>query len=328
MQMKEITYREAVREAMVEEMRKDEDIIFLGEDIGIYGGGFGVSTGMIEEFGPERILETPISEAAIAGCAAGAAATGLRTIMEIMFSDFITIAMDVIVNQAAKMRYMFGGKAQVPMVVRCPGGSGTGAAAQHSQSLEAWMCHIPGVKVVAPSTPADAKGLLKAAIRDNNPVIFYENKLLYNTTGLVPTEDYIIELGKANVRRTGSDITLITYGRMLERCEMAAEALKDENIDVEIIDLRTLYPMDKDTIIESVCKTGRALIVHEASKTGGLGGEISASIVESKAFDYLKAPVKRLAGKDVPIPYNPKLEAAVVPNTNEIIDTIKELVNR
>ena len=172
MQMREITYKEAVREAMVEEMRRDEDIIFLGEDIGIYGGGFGVSVGMIEEFGPERILETPISEAAIAGCAAGAAATGLRTIMEIMFSDFITIAMDVIVNQAAKMRYMFGGKAQVPMVVRCPGGSGTGAAAQHSQSLEAWMCHIPGVKVVAPSTPADAKGLLKAAIRDNNPVIF------------------------------------------------------------------------------------------------------------------------------------------------------------
>ena len=199
MQMREITYKEAVREAMVEEMRRDEDIIFLGEDIGIYGGGFGVSVGMIEEFGPERILETPISEAAIAGCAAGAAATGLRTIMEIMFSDFITIAMDVIVNQAAKMRYMFGGKAQVPMVVRCPGGSGTGAAAQHSQSLEAWMCHIPGVKVVAPSTPADAKGLLKAAIRDNNPVIFYENKLLYKTTGLVPSEDYVIVLGKANI---------------------------------------------------------------------------------------------------------------------------------
>ena len=328
MQMREITYKEAVREAMVEEMRRDEDIIFLGEDIGIYGGGFGVSVGMIEEFGPERILETPISEAAIAGCAAGAAATGLRTIMEIMFSDFITIAMDVIVNQAAKMRYMFGGKAQVPMVVRCQGGSGTGAAAQHSQSLEAWMCHIPGVKVVAPSTPADAKGLLKAAIRDNNPVIFYENKLLYKTTGLVPTEDYVIELGKANITRDGSDITVVTYGRMLERCEMAAEKLKDENINVEIIDLRTLYPMDKDTIIKSVCKTGRALIVHEASKTGGLGGEISASIVESEAFNHLKAPVKRLGGKDVPIPYNPTLEAAVVPNTDEIIDTIRDLVNR
>ena len=328
MQMKEITYKEALRGAMVEEMRRDEDIIFLGEDIGVYGGGFGVSYGMIEEFGEERVRDTPISEAAIAGCAAGAAATGLRTIMEIMFSDFITIAMDVIVNQAAKMRYMFGGKVQVPMVVRCPGGSGTGAAAQHSQCLEAWMCHIPGLKVVAPSTPADAKGLLKAAIRDNNPVIFYENKLLYKTTGLVPTEDYVIELGKANITKEGSDITVVTYGRMLERCEKAAEILKAQGIDAEIIDLRTLYPMDKETIIKSVCKTGRALIVHEASKTGGLGGEISASIVESEAFDYLKAPIKRLAGKDVPIPYNPQLEKAVVPDTDEIVEEIKSLINR
>ena len=291
MQMKEITYKEALREAMVEEMRRDEDIIFLGEDIGVYGGGFGVSYGMIEEFGEERVRDTPISEAAIAGCAAGAAATGLRTIMEIMFSDFITIAMDVIVNQAAKMRYMFGGKVQVP-------------------------------------TPADAKGLLKAAIRDNNPVIFYENKLLYKTTGLVPTEDYVIELGKANITKEGSDITVVTYGRMLERCEKAAEILKAQGIDAEIIDLRTLYPMDKETIIKSVCKTGRALIVHEASKTGGLGGEISASIVESEAFDYLKAPIKRLAGKDVPIPYNPQLEKAVVPDTDEIVEEIKSLINR
>ena len=273
MQMKEITYKEALREAMVEEMRRDEDIIFLGEDIGVYGGGFGVSYGMIEEFGEERVRDTPISEAAIAGCAAG-------------------------------------------------------AAAQHSQCLEAWMCHIPGLKVVAPSTPADAKGLLKAAIRDNNPVIFYENKLLYKTTGLVPTEDYVIELGKANITKEGSDITVVTYGRMLERCEKAAEILKAQGIDAEIIDLRTLYPMDKETIIKSVCKTGRALIVHEASKTGGLGGEISASIVESEAFNHLKAPVKRLGGKDVPIPYNPTLEAAVVPNTDEIIDTIRDLVNR
>ena len=213
MGMKEITYKDAVREAMVEEMRRDEDIIFLGEDIGVYGGAFGVSVGMVEEFGEERVRDTPISEAAIAGCAVGAAATGLRPIMEIMFSDFITIAMDAIVNQAAKMRYMFGGKAQVPMVVRTPGGSGTGAAAQHSQSLEAWMCHVPGLKVVAPSTPADAKGLLKAAIRDNNPVIFYENKLLYKTKGLVPEEDYIIELGKADIKREGSDVTVIKIGR-------------------------------------------------------------------------------------------------------------------
>lgn len=328
MGMKEITYKDAVREAMVEEMRRDEDIIFLGEDIGVYGGAFGVSVGMVEEFGEERVRDTPISEAAIAGCAVGAAATGLRPIMEIMFSDFITIAMDAIVNQAAKMRYMFGGKAQVPMVVRTPGGSGTGAAAQHSQSLEAWMCHVPGLKVVAPSTPADAKGLLKAAIRDNNPVIFYENKLLYKTKGLVPEEDYIIELGKADIKREGSDVTVITYGRMLERCQEAAEVLAKENIDVEIIDLRTLYPMDKETIIKSVCKTGRALIVHEAAKTGGLGGEIAATIAESEAFDYLDAPIKRLAGKDVPIPYNPELEKAVVPRTDEIEDAIRSLIVR
>lgn len=328
MSMKEITYKDAVKEAMVEEMRRDEDIIFLGEDIGIYGGAFGVSVGMIEEFGEERVRDTPISEAAIAGCAAGAAATGLRPIMEIMFSDFLTISMDAIVNQAAKMRYMFGGKAQVPMVVRCPSGSGTGAAAQHSQSLEAWMCHVPGLKVVAPSTPADAKGLLKSAIRDNNPVVFFESKTLYKTKGLVPEEDYVIELGKADIKREGSDVTVITYGRMLQRVQEAAETLSNENIQVEIIDLMTLYPMDKETIIKSVCKTGRALIVHEAAKTGGLGGEIAAAIVESDAFDYLDAPVSRLAGKDVPIPYNPELEKAVVPQVHEIESKIRELIVR
>lgn len=328
MSMKEITYKDAIKEAMVEEMRRDEDIIFLGEDIGIYGGAFGVSVGMIEEFGEERVRDTPISEAAIAGCAAGAAATGLRPIMEIMFSDFLTISMDAIVNQAAKMRYMFGGKAQVPMVVRCPSGSGTGAAAQHSQSLEAWMCHVPGLKVVAPSTPADAKGLLKSAIRDNNPVVFFESKTLYKTKGLVPKEDYVIELGKADIKRDGSDVTVITYGRMLQRVQEAAETLSNENIQVEIIDLMTLYPMDKETIIKSVCKTGRALIVHEAAKTGGLGGEIAAAIVESEAFDYLDAPVSRLAGKDVPIPYNPELEKAVVPQVHEIESKIRELIVR
>lgn len=328
MSMKEITYKDAIKEAMVEEMRRDEDIIFLGEDIGIYGGAFGVSVGMIEEFGEERVRDTPISEAAIAGCAAGAAATGLRPIMEIMFSDFLTISMDAIVNQAAKMRYMFGGKAQVPMVVRCPSGSGTGAAAQHSQSLEAWMCHVPGLKVVAPSTPADAKGLLKSAIRDNNPVVFFESKTLYKAKGLVPKEDYVIELGKADIKREGSDVTVITYGRMLQRVQEAAETLSNENIQVEIIDLMTLYPMDKETIIKSVCKTGRALIVHEAAKTGGLGGEIAAAIVESEAFDYLDAPVSRLAGKDVPIPYNPELEKAVVPKVHEIESKIRELIVR
>ena len=318
MQMREITYKEAVREAMVEEMRRDEDIIFLGEDIGIYGGGFGVSVGMIEEFGPERILETPISEAAIAGCAAGAAATGLRTIMEIMFSDFITIAMDVIVNQAAKMRYMFGAKAQVPMVVRCPGGSGTGAAAQHSQSLEAWMCHIPGVKVVAPSTPADAKGLLKAAIRDNNPVIFYENKLLYKTTGLVPTEDYVIELGKANITRDGSDITVVTYGRMLERCEMAAEKLKDENIASmmtlseenrrmqEMMKMYGMSGMDMGTTSTLILNANHPLVQYVVDHKGSE----NTSIICKQLYD-----LAMLAHK----PLNPEEMTAFVKRSNEIM---------
>ena len=327
MQMREITYKEAVREAMVEEMRRDEDIIFLGEDIGIYGGGFGVSVGMIEEFGPERILETPISEAAIAGCAAGAAATGLRTIMEIMFSDFITIAMDVIVNQAAKMRYMFGGKAQVPMVVRCPGGSGTGAAAQHSQSLEAWMCHIPGVKVVAPSTPADAKGLLKAAIRDNNPVIFIESKALFGRKGEVKIGE-IVEIGKGEVKVEGKDVTLVSWGRMLERALQAAEELKAEGISVEVVDPITLVPLDEDLIVESVKKTGRLVLCHDSFKTGGFGGEISARIAESDAFDYLDAPIYRLAGADTNIPSAKNLEAVIVPSVEDIKNTIRKAVNR
>lgn len=320
--MAEMTYAQAINAAMCEEMRSNPDVIFLGEDIGAYGGAFGVSVGMWEEFGEDRIFETPISEAAIGGAAAGAAVTGLRPIAEIMFMDFVTIAMDSIVNQAAKMRYMFGGKAKVPMVVRCPGGSGTGSAAQHSQSLEAWLCHVPGLKVVAPSTPADAKGLLKAAIRDDNPVIFVEQKLLYRTKGQVPEDDYVIEIGKANVVQEGSDLTVITYGRMLQRVQDAVAAIADRGYKIEIIDLRTLLPLDKETIIQSVKKTGRALIVHEAAKTGGLGGELSALISESEAFDYLDAPIMRLAGKDVPIPYNPILEKAVVPSQKEIEDAI------
>ena len=320
--MAEMTYAQAINAAMCEEMRSNPDVIFLGEDIGAYGGAFGVSVGMWEEFGEDRIFETPISEAAIGGAAAGAAVTGLRPIAEIMFMDFVTIAMDSIVNQAAKMRYMFGGKAKVPMVVRCPGGSGTGSAAQHSQSLEAWLCHVPGLKVVAPSTPADAKGLLKAAIRDDNPVIFVEQKLLYRTKGQVPEDDYVIEIGKANVVEEGSDLTVITYGRMLQRVQDAVAAIADRGYKIEIIDLRTLLPLDKETIIQSVKKTGRALIVHEAAKTGGLGGELSALISESEAFDYLDAPIMRLAGKDVPIPYNPILEKAVVPSQEEIEDAI------
>lgn len=327
--MREITYAQAIQEAMSEEMRKDDSIIFLGEDIGIYGGAFGVSRGMFEEFGPERVLDTPISELAITGAAAGAAMTGLRPIVEIMFSDFITLAMEPLVNQAAKNRFQFGGQGMVPMVLRAPGGSGTGAAAQHSQSIEAWLVHVPGLKVVIPSTPYDAKGLLKAAIRDNNPVVFLEQKLLYRVKGPVPEvgDDYIIPLGVADVKREGKDLTIITYGRMVGRCLTVAEKFAaDKEADIEVIDIRTLNPLDKETLINSAKKTGRVLVVHEACQTGGYGGELVSTIVESDAFFYLDAPVKRLGGLDVPIPYNPNLEAQVVPTEEKISASIRELL--
>ena len=325
--MREITYAQAIREAMVEEMRRDDSVIFIGEDIGLYGGAFGVSVGMFEEFGPRRVKDTPISEAAIAGAAVGAAATGLRPIAEIMFMDFVTLTMDQVVNQAAKMRYMYGGKATVPMVMRFPAGSGTGAAAQHSQSLEAWLCHVPGLKVVAPSTPEDAKGLLKSAIRDDNPVMFIEQKLLYRKKGPVRDGEFTIPLGVADIKREGTDVTIITYGRMLERVLNVAEELKDE-ISVEVVDPMTLAPLDKDTIIESVKKTGRAIVVHEACKTGGFGGEIAAMIGESEAFDYLDAPILRIAGLDTPVPYSPELEKAIVPDENQIKQAVYKVMNR
>ncbi|MCM2987784.1 alpha-ketoacid dehydrogenase subunit beta [Bacillus safensis] len=324
--MREISYLEAVREAMSQEMRENQDVFILGEDIGVYGGAFGVTRGMIEEFGPERVRNTPISEAAIAGGAVGAALTGMRPILELQFSDFITIAMDQLVNQAAKTRYMFGGKGKVPLVVRTPAGSGTGAAAQHSQSLEAWMAHIPGLKVVQPSTAYDAKGLLKAAMDDDNPVIFYEHKLLYKTIGEVPEEQYSIPLGKADVKRSGKDVTIVATAIMVHKALEAAKELEAEGIEVEIIDPRTLVPLDEETIIESVKKTGKCIVVHEAVKRGGYGGEIASMIAESEAFDYLDAPIKRLGGLAVPIPYNPTLEKAVIPQVPDIIEAAKELV--
>lgn len=324
--MRTITYLEAVREAMSQEMRQNEDVFILGEDIGVYGGAFGVTRGMIEEFGPERVRNTPISEAAIAGGAVGAALTGMRPILELQFSDFITIAMDQLVNQAAKTRYMFGGKGKVPMVVRTPAGSGTGAAAQHTQSLEAWMAHVPGLKVVQPSTAYDAKGLLKAAMDDNNPVIFYEHKLLYRTQCEVPEELYSIPLGKADIKRKGKDVTIVATAIMVHKALEAAAELEKEGIDVEIVDPRTLVPLDEETIIESVKKTGRVIVVHEAVKRGGFGGEIASMIAESEAFDYLDAPIKRLGGLAVPTPYNPTLEKAVIPQVPDIIDAVKETV--
>ncbi|WP_152657862.1 alpha-ketoacid dehydrogenase subunit beta [Oceanobacillus sp. CFH 90083] len=326
--MREITYLEAVREAMSQEMRANEDVFILGEDIGVYGGAFGVTRGMIEEFGPERIRNTPISESGIAGAAVGAALTGMRPILELQFSDFITIAMDQMVNQAAKIRYMYGGKGKVPMVLRTPSGSGTGAAAQHSQSLEAWVAHIPGLKVVQPSTAHDVKGLLKAAMDDDNPVIFYEHKLLYKTKGDVPEEQYSIPLGKADVKREGTDVTIVATAIMVHRALEAAEELEKEGISVEVVDPRTLVPLDTETIIQSVSKTSRLVVVHEAVKRGGYGAEIASMIAESEAFDYLDAPIKRLGGASSPIPYNPELEKMHVPQVPDIIQAVKETLNK
>jgi len=325
--MREITYADALREAMCEEMRKDDRIILMGEDVGIYGGAFGVSRGMIEEFGPERVLDTPISELGITGCAVGAAMTGLLPILEIMFSDFITLAMEQLINQGAKNRFQFGGQGSVPMVLRAPGGSGTGAAEQHSQSPEAWVANIPGLKVVIPSTPGDAKGLLKSSIYDPNPVVFLEQKLLYRTKGPVPDEDYSIPLGKADIKRSGKDATVITYGRMVPRCLKVAENLAGgKGVDAEVIDIRTLVPLDKETLIASVKKTGKCLVVYEAPQTGGYGAEIAAVIADSEAFFYLDAPVRRLGGLDVPIPYNPHLEAQVVPTEETITAALLSLL--
>jgi pyruvate dehydrogenase E1 component beta subunit len=324
---REITYLEAVREAMVQEMRLDSTVFVMGEDVGVYGGAFGVTRGMLEEFGPERVRDTPISEAAIAGAAAGAAIMGMRPIFEIMFMDFVAISMNQLVNQAAKMRFMFGGKVSVPLVMRAPAGSGTGAAAQHSQSLESWFVAAPGLKVVAPSTPYDAKGLLVAAIRDNNPVVFMEHKLLYRTKGVVPEEPYCVPLGSAEVKREGRDLTIIAVSVMAPRALEAAEILAGEGIDVEVVDPRTLKPLDTQTLNDSVSKTGRALIVHEAPVTGGFGGELAAVIAGGDAFDRLDAPIRRLAGRDVPIPYNRALERAAVPQVEDIVAAARELAH-
>lgn len=324
MSKNEITYANAINQAISEEMRKDDNIFMLGEDIGVYGGAFGVTVGMLEEFGEKRILDTPISETAIVGLAIGASINGMRPIVEIMFSDFITVCFDMIVNQAAKVKYMFGGNPKLPFVLRTASGCGTGAAAQHSQSLEALLCHIPGLKVVIPSTPYDAKGLLKASIRDDNPVMFLEQKKLYRTKGLVPDDDYIIELGKADIKKQGSDITIITYGRMVLTALSAAQTLQKEGIDVEVIDIRTLIPLDKETLIDSVKRTKHCIILHEAVKTGGFGAEISAMLTESEAFFYLDAPIIRLASEDVPVPFSPILESAAIPDEEKICAAVRK----
>lgn len=324
--MRTLTYREAVREAIAEEMERDTDVIMLGEDIGVYGGPFQVSKGLYERFGPERIIDTPISELGIMGAGVGLALTGMRPIVEIMYNDFLTLASEQLVNQAAKVKYMFGGKAIVPLVVRSQVGSGRGNAAQHSQSLEAWWTHIPGLLVVMPSTPADAKGLLKSAIREPNVVVFLEHKLLYNSKGEVPDGEYTIPLGQADIKRAGDDVTIVATSRMVEFALAAAEQLAAEGIDAEVIDPRTLAPLDEATILASVAKTNRCMIVHEAVKRGGVGAEISAMIME-KGFDDLDRPVLRLGGEAVPIPYNAELERAAVPSVDRIVAGARSLVN-
>lgn len=324
--MPEITYLEAIRQTLWEEMKRDERVFIIGEDIGRYGGAFGVTYGMLDEFGPERIRETPISEPTIIAAAIGASLLGMRPVAEIMFMDFAMLSLDQLGNQAAKIRYMFGGKASVPMVVRMPGGSGTGAAAQHSQSLETLLMHIPGLKVAMPSTPYDAKGLLLTAIRDPNPVCFVEQKLLYKSKGEVPDGEFTIPFGVADVKRQGKDLTVVTNGTMLLRTLAVVERLAQEGMDVEVIDPRTLVPLDQETIINSVCKTGRLLVIHEACQTGGWAGEIIATVTGSRAFDYLDTPARRLAGKDCPIPYNRGLERAAVPQEEDIEAEIRAIL--
>jgi len=322
--MRELLLREALNEALREEMEQDPRVFILGEDvIDPWGGTFRVTEGLSTRFGPRRVRETPISEAAIVGCAVGAALLGMRPVAEIMFLDFAAIAMDQIVNQAAKLRYMTGGQTSVPIVIRTAGGAGRASAAQHSQSLEAWFTHVPGLKVVMPSTPADAKGLLKAAIRDPDPVIFIEHKMSYGVRGPVPAEEYVVPLGAADVKRAGSDLTLIATSRQVLRALEAAERVaREDGFNVEVVDPRTLYPLDTDTILASVRKTHRVLIVHEAARRGGWGAELLSQIVEL-AFDELDAPIVRVAAHDTPIPFAPAMEEFVIPSVDDIVAGIR-----
>lgn len=323
--VRELSYAQAIQEAMAIAMESDERVFLMGEDIGVYGGAFQVTGDLVERFGADRVIDTPISELGGAGVAVGAAVTGLRPIFEFQFSDFATLAMEQIVNQAAKMRYMLGGAVSVPVVMRFPAGSGTGAAAQHSQSLEAWLGHVPGLKVIQPATPHDAKGMLLAAVADPDPVMIFEHKLLYKTKGPVPEGYYTVPIGKAAIRREGRDLTIVATSIMVHKALEAANVLADEGIDVEVVDLRTVRPMDKETVIESVKKTSRLLCVYEGVKTLGVGAEVSAMIAESEAFDFLDAPIVRLGGAETPIPYNPELEKATVPQVPDILAAARSL---
>ena len=320
----QMTYLEAIRQGIREEMERDPDVFLLGEDIGVYGGAFKVTAGMLDQFGERRVIDTPIAESAIVGAAIGASLMGLRPVAEMQFSDFITCGYDQIVNFAAKCRYRWG--AAVPMVIRAPSGGGIHGGPFHSQNPEAWFVHTPGLKVVAPSTPADAKGLIKSAIRDNDPVLYFEHKALYRRIkDDVPEGDFTVPIGKAAVVREGRDLSIITYGAMVHVAREAAETLEREGISIEIVDLRTLAPLDRDAILTSIAKTSRAAILYEATRTGGIGGEIAALIAE-QAFEYLDAPVVRIASLDTPVPYSPPLEAAFLPTRDKVIAAVKQLV--
>jgi len=322
--MRKITFREALKEALREEMQRDSSVFLLGEDIGRYwGGAFKITEGLAEEFGDERVRDTPISESAIIGVGVGAAITGMRPVAEIMFGDLTALAMDQVANQAAKIRYMFGGQAKCPLVIRTPFGAGVNIASHHSQSLEAWFMHVPGLYVAAPSTPYDAKGLLKTAVRGNNPVFFCEHKLLYPVEGEVPKEEYTVPFGVADIKREGADVTVVATLYMVHKALKAAAELEKEGISVEVLDPRTLTPLDKQAIVKSVKKTGRVVVVCEDCKTAGVSAEISAVVAE-EALDYLDAPIKRLAEPDTPIPFSPPLEQYVIPNEKTIIKAVKE----
>jgi pyruvate dehydrogenase E1 component beta subunit len=323
--MPETTYREAVRDAMSEAMRRDDDVFVMGEDIAEMGGSMGVTQGMLAEFGPERVRNTPISEMAIVGAGIGAAMAGMRPIVEIMYQDFTTLSMEQLVNQAAKHRYMSGGQLKVPLTVRTQGGAGWSPGAQHAQQLEAWFVHVPGLKVVFPSTPADVRGLLFASIYDDNPVIFFEHRTLYGLKGEVPDEIEPIELGKARVHREGEDVTVVATGRLVHEALAAAEEAEKDGISVEVVDPRTLQPLDEDAIVSSVEKTNRCVVAHEAVVRMGWGAEVAA-LVQHKAFDYLDAPVERVGARFTPIPFAPVMEEYVIPHSGDVLEAVKRTV--
>ena len=323
--MPNMNIAQALNHALRLEMERDPDIYVAGEDVGVYGGIFGVTKGLYDQFGPRRVRDTPITESAIVGSAVGAAAAGLRPVVELMFVDFIGVAMDQLYNQAAKMKYMFGGKATIPLVLRASCGGGRGSAAQHSQSLEAWFMHVPGLKVIMPSTPYDAKGLLISAIRDDNPIVFLEHKMNYALEGEVPEEAYTVPIGKADIKREGEDVTVVATAKMVQLAVEAAEILAADGISVEVVDPRTLSPLDEETILESVKKTHRLVIVHEAVKFAGSGAEIAAMVAEH-AFDYLDAPILRVAGAFHPIPFSRPLEMDYLPDENNIIEAVRKVV--